>query len=188
MKKVIRLTENDLRRIVLRVIREQEEMDQEEFDFEMDQEEDENDDRDMGKKMDDVEVLADFFSEKLNELPARVYDKLVDKVESMDMDSDEVLRESDEEYSDLDRRKDRRKGKALQLGAAAAGVPALMGFIAQIPGWIDFSSLTKVHELFEMLNLGNYTGPVMGSVIVAAIIAALRGEVFKDQAREGKRF
>ena len=33
MKKVIRLTENDLRRIVLRVIREQEEMDQEELDF-----------------------------------------------------------------------------------------------------------------------------------------------------------
>ena len=188
MKKVIRLTENDLRRIVLRVIREQEEMDQEEFDFDMDQEEEENDDRDMDKKMEDVEVLADFFSEKLDELPARIYDKLVDKVEGMDMDSEDVLRESEEEYSDLERRKDMRKGRALQLGSAAAGIPAIMGFISEIPGWIDFSTLTSAHDLFHQLGLGNYTGPVMGSVIVAAIIAALRGTMFKDQARSGKRF
>lgn len=187
MKKVIRLTENDLRKIVLRVIREQEEMDREEIDFDMDQEDD-NDDRNMGQKMEDVEVLADFFSEKLDELPERLYDKLVDKVESLDMDSDDVLRESDEEYTDLERRRDKRKGQALQLGAAAAGIPAIMGFISEIPGWIDFSTLTAAHDLFHQLGLGNYTGPVMGSVIVAAIIAALRGTMFKDQARSGKRF
>ena len=63
-----------------------------------------------------------------------------------------------------------------------------MGFISEIPGWIDFSTLTSAHDLFHQLGLGNYTGPVMGSVIVAAIIAALRGTMFKDQARSGKRF
>ena len=205
MGRKIRLTESEFHSLIRRIVVEtQEDMDDysdelPSFDSEgmfkgmskpngdMEEFED-NDDTNSHKKNHDVKVLADFFSEKLNDLSDRDYEKLVQKVEDLDMDAEDVLRESDEKYSDLERRKDMRKGRALQTGAVAAGVPAIMGFLAQLPGWVDFSTMTKAHELFEMLHLGNYTGPVLGAVIVAAIIAAIKGQIYKDEARSGKRY
>lgn len=192
MGRKIRLTETQFRNMIARIVKEtKHEYDEEiiEDDFEEYFGDDfESEDIDS-QKMDDVETLAQYFADEvLPNLPKRILNKIEDRVE--DLDAEEILSESEEEeYSPIERRKDLRKGRALQAGAAAVGFPAGLGFLAQIPGYIDFpNTLLKVHELFEKLNLGNYTGPVMTAMIGAAIIMAIKGQMYKDEARSGKKF
>lgn len=197
MARKIRLTESEFHSLVRRLVREaQDEMMSDEMSFEDEDGSEEfsyKDEEDFGQdgentKEDDVAALADYFATNvLPELRPRDLDRLEDAAE--DLDPDTILSESEEEYSPEDRRKDMRKGKMYQAGAAAAGIPAALGFVAQIPGYVDFpNTLLKAHELFEQLGLGNYTGPVMFGMVVAAVVAALKGTMLKDQAKLGKRF
>lgn len=196
MARKIRLTESEFHSLVRRLVREaQDEMmsDKMSFEDEDGSEEFSYEEEDFGQdgentKEDDVAALADYFATNvLPELRPRDLDRLEDAAE--DLDPDTILSESEEEYSPEDRRKDMRKGKMYQAGAAAAGIPAALGFVAQIPGYVDFpNTLLKAHELFEQLGLGNYTGPVMFGMVVAAVVAALKGTMLKDQAKLGKRF
>lgn len=196
MARKIRLTESEFHSLVRRLVREaQDEMMSDEMSFEDEDgsEEFSYEEEDFGQdgentKEDDVAALADYFATNvLPDLRPRDLDRLEDAAE--DLDPDTILSESEEEYSPEDRRKDMRKGKMYQAGAAAAGIPAALGFVAQIPGYIDFpNTLLKAHELFEQLGLGNYTGPVMFGMVVAAVVAALKGTMLKDQAKLGKRF
>ena len=196
MARKIRLTESEFHSLVRRLVREaQDEMMSDEMSFEDEDgsEEFSYEEDDFGQdgentKEDDVAALADYFATNvLPDLRPRDLDRLEDAAE--DLDPDAILSESDDEYSPEQKRKDLRRGKMLQAGSVAAGIPAALGFVSYIPGYVDFpNTLLKAHELFEQLNLGNYTGPVMFGMIVAAVVAALKGTMLKDQAKLGKRF
>lgn len=191
MARKIRLTESEFHSLVRRLVREaQDEMMSDEMSFEDEDgsEEFSYEEDDFGQdgentKEDDVAALADYFATNvLPDLRPRDLDRLEDAAE--DLDPDAILNESDDEYSPEQKRKDLRRGKMLQAGSVAAGIPAALGFVSYIPGYIDFpNTLLKAHELFEQLNLGNYTGPVMFGMIVAAVVAALKGQALKDSAR-----
>ena len=191
MARKIRLTESEFHSLVRRLVREaQDEMMSDEMSFEDEDgsEEFSYEEEDFGQdgentKEDDVAALADYFATNvLPDLRPRDLDRLEDAAE--DLDPDAILSESDDEYSPEQKRKDLRRGKMLQAGSVAAGIPAALGFVSYIPGYIDFpNTLLKAHELFEQLNLGNYTGPVMFGMIVAAVVAALKGQALKDSAR-----
>ena len=191
MARKIRLTESEFHSLVRRLVREaQDEMMSDEMSFEDEDgsEEFSYEEEDFGQdgentKEDDVATLADYFATNvLPDLRPRDLDRLEDAAE--DLDPDAILSESDDEYSPEQKRKDLRRGKMLQAGSVAAGIPAALGFVSYIPGYIDFpNTLLKAHELFEQLNLGNYTGPVMFGMIVAAVVAALKGQALKDSAR-----
>ena len=191
MARKIRLTESEFHSLVRRLVREaQDEMMSDEMSFEDEDgsEEFSYEEEDFGQdgentKEDDVAALADYFATNvLPDLRPRDLDRLEDAAE--DLDPDAILSESDDEYSPEQKRKDLRRGKMLQAGSVAAGIPAALGFVSYIPGYVDFpNTLLKAHELFEQLNLGNYTGPVMFGMIVAAVVAALKGQALKDSAR-----
>ena len=191
MARKIRLTESEFHSLVRRLVREaQDEMMSDEMSFEDEDgsEEFSYEEDDFGQdgentKEDDVAALADYFATNvLPDLRPRDLDRLEDAAE--DLDPDAILSESDDEYSPEQKRKDLRRGKMLQAGSVAAGIPAALGFVSYIPGYVDFpNTLLKAHELFEQLNLGNYTGPVMFGMIVAAVVAALKGQALKDSAR-----
>jgi hypothetical protein len=197
MARKIRLTESEFHSLVRRLVREaQDEMmsadfedinGNEEFNYE-EEDFDQEGGNSKEEKEKDVQALADYFaSEILPELRPRDLDRLEAAAE--DLDPDTILSESEEEYSPEDRRKDMRKGKMYQAGAAAAGIPAALGFVSYIPGYVDFpNTLLKAHELFEQLSLGEYTGPVMFGMVVAAVVAALKGSYHKDMAKTGKRY
>lgn len=194
MGRKIRLTESEFHSLVRRLVREaQDEMMSADFEDingneEFNYEEEDFDQEGGNSKEEDVQALADYFaSEILPELRPRDLDRLEAAAE--DLDPDTILSESEEEYSPEDRRKDMRKGKMYQAGAAAAGIPAALGFVSYIPGYVDFpNTLLKAHELFEQLSLGEYTGPVMFGMVVAAVVAALKGSYHKDMAKTGKRY
>lgn len=191
MARKIRLTESEFHSLVRRLVREaQDEIMSDEMSFEDEDgsEEFSYEEEDFGQdgentKEDDVAALADYFATNvLPDLRPRDLDRLEDAAEGLD--PDEILSESDDEYSPEQKRKDLKRGKMLQAGSVAAGIPAALGFVSYIPGYVDFpNTLLKAHELFEQLNLGNYTGPVMFGMIVAAVVAALRGQALKDSAR-----
>ena len=189
MARKIRLTESEFHSLVRRLVREtQEEMMSADFDDEDGTEEfdyeEEDDDQESGasSKEEAIDILTDYFATNVvPDLRPRDLDRLEDAAEEIDTDA--ILSESDEEYSDLDRRSDLRKGKMLKRGAGAAAIPAAIGFLSQLPGYVDFpNTLLKAHDLFETLHLGNYTGPVMLGIIFAAIVAALKGQALKDKA------
>lgn len=197
MGRKIRLTESEFHSLVRRLVKEaQDEMMSDEMSFEDEDGSEEfsyKEEEDFGQdgentKEDDVAALADYFATNvLPELRPRDLDRLEAAAE--DLDPDTILSESEEEYSPEDRRKDMRKGKMYQAGAAAAGIPAALGFVSYIPGYVDFpNTLLKAHELFEQLSLGEYTGPVMFGMVVAAVVAALKGSYHKDMAKTGKRY
>ena len=80
-------------------------------------------------KEDDVAALADYFATNvLPDLRPRDLDRLEDAAE--DLDPDAILSESDDEYSPEQKRKDLRRGKMLQAGSVAAGIPAALGFVS----------------------------------------------------------
>lgn len=191
MRRKIRLTESEFHSLVRRLVREtQEEMMSADFNDEdgtedFDYEEEDDDDQESGatSKEEAIDILTDYFaSNVVPDIRPRDLDRLEDAAENVDTDA--ILSESDDEYSDADRRSDLRKGKMLQRGAGAAAIPAIIGFLSELPGYVDFpNTLAKAHDLFEQLHLGNYTGPVMLSIIVAAIVAAIKGQTLKDTAR-----
>jgi hypothetical protein len=188
MKRTIRLTESEFHNLVRRlVIEAQEEMmldveddmgDEEEFDADFD--------GPSGKEEDIMKIAQYFKQEVMPELPNRVLQKIGDKVANVDVQK--IMNESDEdEYTDLQRRRDKRTGNALLGTGAAVGGTGGLGFLAYIPGYVDFpNSLLKIHELFEQLNLGNYTGPAMAAMVAAGIALAMKGGIKKYEANNGR--
>jgi hypothetical protein len=60
------------------------------------------------------------------------------------------------------------------------GISGFLAFLSEIPGWIDFDFLTKVHEIVEMTGLGNYAGPVSFLVFALGVIGAIWSLASKD--------
>jgi hypothetical protein len=60
------------------------------------------------------------------------------------------------------------------------GISGFLAFLSEIPGWIDFDFLTKVHEIVDMTGLGNYAGPVSFLVFALGVIGAIWSLASKD--------
>jgi hypothetical protein len=191
-KRIVRLTETDLRRIVKRVIKE-----------------------DMGG-MDDVHPtygnlnLSKYSNDDLNDLEGGE----LSKSEVLDLISDyfkeEILPElTPEEFSMLERKVNepnsgtmserrirenedmpRRMGgrnaafgeKAMMGGGAGLALSGAITALGNITGWSDFELTTKIHDFVEMAGVGNYGGPI--SIAMAAAGLAL---AFKGRARQYDR-
>lgn len=53
------------------------------------------------------------------------------------------------------------------------GITGFLSFLAEIPGWIDFDFLRRVHEITDQVGLGIYKGPVSFLVFALGVIGAV---------------
>jgi len=60
------------------------------------------------------------------------------------------------------------------------GITGFMAFLSQIPGWIDFDFLTKIHEISEMAGLGRGTGPIGFLIFALGVVGAIWSLAARD--------
>ena len=64
------------------------------------------------------------------------------------------------------------------------GITGLLTFLSQIPGWIDFDFMTRVHEISEMAGLGRGTGAIGFLVFALGVIGAIYSLAAKHSQEE----
>lgn len=194
MKKVIRLTERDLTKLIQKIVLEEKrrslyegEMyrkgDMQDLSMEMFEDEFEDDfeeidqESDFGKmtKEDAIERIADFLkSEVLSELSPKEISMLKQKLNKTESNM-ESMNEEDEEMNDLESRRASRREKGLMrggLGMAGASAVALLG---EFMGYSEFDLTNMLHDINHMAGLGRYTGPVGVGLVALGLAAALKG-------------
>lgn len=196
MKKVIRLTERDLTKLIQKIVLEEKRrslyegemyrkgdmqdlsMEMFEDDFEeVDDFEEIDQESDFGKmtKEDAIEKIADFLkSEVLPELSPKEITMLKQKLHKTGSHM-EPMNEEDEELNDLKSRRASRREKGLMrggLGMAGASAVALLG---EFMGYSEFELTGMLHDINHMAGLGRYTGPVGVGLVALGLAAALKG-------------
>lgn len=185
MGRKIRLTESEFHSLIRRIVKEtQEDM--------MNQEMEEGFFGDMADKVRDFgskfaeavemakEEAMEFFEQlsprQLSTVKMRLQDlnlePIAEKVSQME-DEESELNESyylNEGIMDRVNRFMARYGLGL---SGTMGVSGFLTFLAQIPGWIDFDFMTRVHEITEMAGLGRGTGPIGFLVFALGVIGAI---------------
>jgi hypothetical protein len=185
MGRKIRLTESEFHTLIRKIVKEtQEEM--------MNQEMEEGFFGDMADKVRGFgdkfakavemakEEAMEFFEQlspaKLSTVKMKIRDlnlePVVEKIGQME-DEESELNESyflNEGIMDRVERFMARYGLGL---SGTLGISGFLAFLSEIPGWIDFDFLTKVHEIVEMTGLGNYAGPVSFLVFALGVIGAI---------------
>jgi hypothetical protein len=183
-KRIIRLTESQLTRLIGRIV-EDAEKDME--DMEMDREMESPDyEEEMEGEGDPIEMIAKFFEDEgINDLPQRKIDRIEDKIEQIESEemSESNLYEDEDESSM--RRRPSFASRMMKRGGVAMTATGLMGFVGNVMGWSEFASTRKLHELSEMLEMANYTGPISVAMIAAGIALALGGHAkeYKERNR-----
>ena len=197
MGRKIRLTESEFHTLIRRIVKEtQEDM--------MNQEMEEGFFGDMVDKVkglgekftkavemakeEAMEFFEDLSPRQLSTVKMKIRDldlgPVVDKVQEIE-DEESELNESyflNEGIMDRVERFMARYGLGL---SGTMGVAGLLAFLSEIPGWIDFDFLTRVHEIIEMSGLGRYAGPVSFLVFALGIIGAVWSLASRDH-QEGK--
>jgi hypothetical protein len=192
MGRKIRLTESEFHTLIRRIVKEtQEEM--------MNQEMEEGFFGDMADKVRGFgdkfakavemakEEAMEFFEQlspaKLSTVKMKIRDlnlePVVERIGQME-DEESELNESyflNEGIMDRVERFMARYGLGL---SGTLGISGFLAFLSEIPGWIDFDFLTKVHEIVEMTGLGNYAGPVSFLVFALGVIGAIWSLASKD--------
>jgi len=161
MKRVTRLTERDLTRIVKRIIRENEMEDSDEFDFE----DTGNDENELSQE-EVIPLIAQFFKQEvLSENHYR---------------NRRRLRENKKRGSKF-------AEKALTGGGIGSALGGLTGLIGSASGWTDTMFQQKIHDFIESLGMGVYSGPISIAMIVAGAMMALGGSVAKYNRQEREK-
>ena len=167
MKRVTRLTERDLTRIVKRIIKESEMEDSDEFDFEeVDDFEDMGDNENELSQEEVIPLIAQFFKQ-------------------------EVL--SENHYRNIRRLQENKKrgSKFAERGLTGAGIGSMLGgltgLIGSASGWTDTMFQQKIHHFIEGLGMGTYSGPISIAMIVAGAMMALGGSVAKYNRQEREK-
>ena len=168
MKKIIRLTESDLANMVRRIIREMDD----ELDYESDYE--------KMKPEDVVDVIADFFEDKLENLSpseVRKMKSIINKAKSgssMEMEMGE----------DLDARKRRqRQNMGIAGGLGMAGVGALAA-LSHGMGYTDVGELmVAIHDAVHAVG-GHYSGTIGTGMVFAGLGMALKNYADKSMDTE----
>lgn len=188
MKKVVRLTESDLRRMVLRVIQEQEQSKYQEME--------EGLFGSFGDKFKEaVGEVADFFkNEVLSDLSKEEKDDIKDRLGDVSVDRELNKLEKKEEHEINEGYLtegifDRVKDFFLRVGVGLGGVIGVGGFIAfvsEITGWSESQLLTRIHEIVESVGLGRYSGPLSLLLFVIGIAMALGFTAMRHNRKHAK--
>jgi len=180
MKKVVRLTENDLRRIVIRVIREQEEMDKREAeDVAMDAIQDEIEQQTQDLSSEEIRKAIrnlEMVQRKIERNP-ELEDKTLEDV------VDEIKEGELSEEDDLGSRRSKMM-KNLKIGAGlGASAAGLLGLVSQGMGYIDLGdTFIAVHDAFA--SLGEYAPLISLGTLVSGIIYALKAVADDKELKE----
>ena len=167
MKRVTRLTERDLTRIVRRIIKESEMEDSDEFDYEeVDDFEDIGDNENELSQEEVIPLIAQFFKQ-------------------------EVLSENHYRNRRRLRENKKRGSKFAERGLTGAGIGSMLGgltgLIGSASGWTDTMFQQKIHHFIDSLGMGTYTGPISIAMIVAGAMMALGGSVAKYNRQEREK-
>ena len=185
MGRKIRLTESEFHTLIRRIVKEtQEDM--------MNQEMEEGFFGDMVDKVKGlgekftkaVEMAKEEAMEFFEDLSPRQLSTVKMKIKDLDLGPvAEKIQEIEDEESELNESyflnegiMDRVERFMARYGLGLSGTMGVAGFLAflsEIPGWIDFDFLTRVHEIVEMSGLGRYAGPVSFLVFALGIIGAI---------------
>ena len=197
MGRKIRLTESEFHTLIRRIVKEtQEDM--------MNQEMEEGFFGDMVDKVKGlgekftkaVEMAKEEAMEFFEDLSPRQLSTVKMKIKDLDLGPvAEKIQEIEDEESELNESyflnegiMDRVERFMARYGlglSGTMGVAGLLAFLSEIPGWIDFDFLTRVHEIIEMSGLGRYAGPVSFLVFALGIIGAVWSLASRDH-QEGK--
>lgn len=187
MKKIIRLTESDLIRIVKRVIKEddREHYEDEDDDFIINQMVRDMEDNDIPKTKwrysdDDkeklsapeiIDIISNFFEEEV--LP----EANPEEISKLNRMSKKIKNSMNERYlgENLKNRFSKFKDNAMMAVGSSAAVTGMIGFASQIAGWSENELMTKLHEYFQSFGYGQETGPLSVALIAAGLAAALKG-------------
>ena len=186
-KRIVRLTESDLRRIVKRVIKEDmggmddvhpkygnlnlsDYSNDELLDLSSNEYSEEGDEL---SKSEVIDLISDFFKEEvLPELSPREQNILQRKVDSTGTPS---LSENEDLPRGLGRRNKGYGEKAMMGGGAGLALTGAISALGEFTGWSEFELTTKIHDYVEMAGLGNYTGPISLAMVVAGLVLAFKG-------------
>ena len=166
MKKVIRLTESDLANMVKRIIREMDD----DLDYESNYE--------KMTKEDVRAAIADFFSDKLENLSPREIRKMKSIV------NDKMSGSSMEMGEDLDdRKRKRRQNLGIAGGLGMAGIGALSA-LSHGMGYTDAGELmVAIHDAVHSVG-GNYSGTIGTGMVFAGLGMALKNYAEKSMDSE----
>lgn len=171
MKKTIRLTENDLLRIVKRVIKE-----------------------DMGGMEDNhprfgnrnfsemsknevIELISDFFKEEVMPELSPVEQKIIKR--KIDSTNNVNLSEDMELPKGLGRRNAGLGEKSMMLGGAGMTLAGLISAVSNSMGWTEFELTTKIHDYIQSAGLGTWAGPISMAMVAAGLAMAFKGRSMK---------
>ena len=184
-KRIVRLTETDLRRIVKRVIKEDMGgMDDVHPTYgNLNLSKYSNDDiNDLeGGELNPTEVknlIADFFTEKiLPELTPEEYSMLERKVNEPNSGrmSERRIRENEDMPRGMGGRNAAFGEKAMMGGGAGLALSGAITALGSITGWSDFELTTQIHEFVRLAGLGNYSGPISLAMAAAGLALAFKG-------------
>ena len=199
-KRIVRLTETDLRRIVKRVIKE----DMGGIDDvhptygNLNLSKYSNDDLNNleGGELNPTEVknlIADYFTEEiLPELTPEEYSMLERKVNEPNEEGIEVqdfifrgdgsnrmterrIRENEDSSRRMGGRNAAFGEKAMMGGGAGLALSGAITALGNITGWSEFELTTKIHDFVEMAGAGNYSGPISLAMAAAGLALAFKG-------------
>jgi len=195
MKKVIRLSERELTKLIKNIVLEEkrnrnlyegeltrkgdtqdlnmnmiEEYDFEEVDFE------ETDSSEDMSQQDRVRKIANFLQDKvLSDLSPRELSHLKREVRKSEMGDMSGEMSEEDEMDDL---KSRRRGRLekglIRGGLGMSGVGAITA-LGEIMGYSEFDLTTMLHDINSMAGLGKYTGPTTFALVFAGLALALKG-------------
>lgn len=195
MKKVIRLSERELTKLIKNIVLEEkrnrnlyegeltrkgdtqdlgmemfEEDDFEEVDFE------ETESSENMSQQDKVRKIADFLQDEvLSELSPRELSHLKREVSKSKMGGMSGEMSEEDEMDDLKSRRRGRLEKGLMRGGLGmSGVGALTA-LGEIMGYSEFDLTNMLHDINSMAGLGKYTGPATFGLVFAGLALALKG-------------
>ena len=185
MGRKIRLTESEFHTLIRRIVKEtQEEM--------MNQEMEEGFFGDIGDKIigfgekfaEAVEMAKEEAMEFFEKLSPAQLSTVKMKIRDLDLGpAVEKIERMEDEESELNESyflnegiMDRVEKFMARYGLGLSGTLGISGFLAflsEIPGWIDFDFLYRVHEIVETVGLGRFSGPVSFLVFALGVIGAI---------------
>jgi len=193
-KRIVRLTETDLRRIVKRVIKEDMGgMDDVHPTYgNLNLSKYSNDDiNDLEGGEEDPEVknlIADYFKEEIfPELTPEEYSMLERKVNEPNSGtmSERRIRENEDSPRRMGGRNAAFGEKAMMGGGSGLALSGAITALGNITGWSDFELTTQIHEFVRLAGLGNYSGPISMAMVAAGLALAFKGRA-RQYGRTGR--
>jgi hypothetical protein len=203
MKKIIRLTERDLTKLIQKIVLEEkrrslyegemyrkgdmhnlsQEMFEDDFeevdDFEgVDDFDEMNRESDFGKmtKEDAIQRIADFLkSEVLPELSSRELSMLKRKTQDVGSEMEPMNEEDEEDFNDLKSRRSSRREKGMIRGGLGLAGTSAVALLGEFMGYSESDLTSMLHDINQMAGLGKYTGPVGFGLVALGLAAALKG-------------